>query len=866
MNLAANAPAVAFGPEDLACPICVETIEDAFATPCGHTFCYKCISTHLKNRSNCPSCGAHLTQDRIHPNFLLSKLIKHVANSQLNLKTALLQHVQEDLAVAAGKIGLQELDTAIQLLQERRQHVLTHESSNKLQLLLLFLQHAKAKQQGKLSELEQQLTVLQQDLSRALQAQQQQQHHLQPQHQQQPRLELTGSNQVQQLEAAAKPSAIPNGFVVAAAGKSGVSDVSATGVHLQHQQLQQQPVTGANDAHSFGGTASAFRWLPAPIAQQPSVPQQHWQQQQAQQQLNNGSMQELGRAQGFKPFVAQQQLLQSQPQSQPHQQHQPQQENKQLGGFKPYRSFSAAATGLSTATAPLQVQPLQQMQQQQQLAFQQSGLQQHQQQLQQQHQQFAQQQQQQQGQPGYLPGDTNRVQGFTAFEPTPNAYGLNPSSPGLNPDKKRKILQQFDELQHAYMNSRIRKCLMGAGAGGVQQAKPESMAPIGQAGANGITSPGFMPVLGSGAVLQAVNGAVQQEDEGASSSLLHPTVTVNAVNAAPAPSPAAAVGTPAGLAVSGSGAVQPASIALKHEPGFGGVQPIAAAEIQPSNAAGAAGAANAAASSAAATPATQGGTAAEDNGEVIAGADGDQAAELDAFSDVLAGLTYYNSLAPVAHIPPSSSNSNGAAAAAARPGGGASILSSIEFDCAGQLFAAAGVQQRICVYDYQAVMAAQNSSNETPTSFSTAADSAALQPLLDLPTRYKISCVSFSAAVQQYMLSSDYEGLVHLWDLHGGKIVRQWEAHDKRIWAVDSCPLDPDVFATGSDDGTVRVWGLREPPMARLTLPVWANVCSIEFSPAVAHMLAVGNAGHQVGLELVLHKFSSIMACNPCSK
>lgn len=63
-----------FSPDDLACPICVETIEDAFATPCGHTFCFKCISTHLKNKSTCPSCGAHLVQDHIHPNFLLNKV------------------------------------------------------------------------------------------------------------------------------------------------------------------------------------------------------------------------------------------------------------------------------------------------------------------------------------------------------------------------------------------------------------------------------------------------------------------------------------------------------------------------------------------------------------------------------------------------------------------------------------------------------------------------------------------------------------------------------------------------------------------------------------------------------------------------
>lgn len=42
----------------------------------------------------------------------------------------------------------------------------------------------------------------------------------------------------------------------------------------------------------------------------------------------------------------------------------------------------------------------------------------------------------------------------------------------------------------------------------------------------------------------------------------------------------------------------------------------------------------------------------------------------------------------------------------------------------------------------------------------------------------------------------------------GGRTVRQWEAHDKRIWAVDFSPLDPQTFATGSDDGTVKVRGL----------------------------------------------------------
>ena len=60
---------------DFLCPICLQTMEDAFLTRCGHSFCYSCILTHLKNRNNCPSCAQYLTIDSIVPNVLLMKVI-----------------------------------------------------------------------------------------------------------------------------------------------------------------------------------------------------------------------------------------------------------------------------------------------------------------------------------------------------------------------------------------------------------------------------------------------------------------------------------------------------------------------------------------------------------------------------------------------------------------------------------------------------------------------------------------------------------------------------------------------------------------------------------------------------------------------
>lgn len=58
----------------LDCPICMSLLTDPFVTPCGHTFCYGCISTHLQAGKNCPSCQRYLTKDLIYPNFLLSKV------------------------------------------------------------------------------------------------------------------------------------------------------------------------------------------------------------------------------------------------------------------------------------------------------------------------------------------------------------------------------------------------------------------------------------------------------------------------------------------------------------------------------------------------------------------------------------------------------------------------------------------------------------------------------------------------------------------------------------------------------------------------------------------------------------------------
>ena len=71
---AAAAAGVTEVDKDFLCPICMQTIKDAFLTACGHSFCYMCIITHLRNKSDCPCCSHFLTTKQLFPNFLLDKV------------------------------------------------------------------------------------------------------------------------------------------------------------------------------------------------------------------------------------------------------------------------------------------------------------------------------------------------------------------------------------------------------------------------------------------------------------------------------------------------------------------------------------------------------------------------------------------------------------------------------------------------------------------------------------------------------------------------------------------------------------------------------------------------------------------------
>jgi E3 ubiquitin-protein ligase RFWD2 len=159
------------------------------------------------------------------------------------------------------------------------------------------------------------------------------------------------------------------------------------------------------------------------------------------------------------------------------------------------------------------------------------------------------------------------------------------------------------------------------------------------------------------------------------------------------------------------------------------------------------------------------------------------------------------------------------------------IVSSIEFDKDQEFFAIAGVTKRIKIFDY----------------YSAIRDAAVdiNYPINEMVCNSKISCVIWNSYFKEVLASSDYEGIVTIWDVSTRSRTKTFEEHDKRCWCVDFNEVDTRLLASGSDDARVKLWSLNvEHSVA--TIEARANVCCVKFNPKSSCHLAFGSADHCV--------------------
>ncbi|XP_074272000.1 E3 ubiquitin-protein ligase COP1-like isoform X2 [Silene latifolia] len=160
----------------------------------------------------------------------------------------------------------------------------------------------------------------------------------------------------------------------------------------------------------------------------------------------------------------------------------------------------------------------------------------------------------------------------------------------------------------------------------------------------------------------------------------------------------------------------------------------------------------------------------------------------------------------------------------------ANIVSSIEFDRDNELFATAGVSRRIKVFEYSSVV------NE-PTQVHCA--------VVDIATRSKLSCLSWNKYAKQCIASTDYDGIVTVWDVNTNQSVGEYEEHEKRAWSVDFSWTEPSLLMSGGDDCKVKVWSTKQEGSV-LTINMNANICSVKCNPGSSVHVAVGSADHHV--------------------
>ncbi|KAK9823349.1 hypothetical protein WJX72_002097 [[Myrmecia] bisecta] len=226
--------------------------------------------------------------------------------------------------------------------------------------------------------------------------------------------------------------------------------------------------------------------------------------------------------------------------------------------------------------------------------------------------------------------------------------------------------------------------------------------------------------------------------------------------------------------------------------------------------------ASAPAALAAATAANGGSAAAKGTADGTAAAAG-----LAEFSRMLSVFTHCGKLKVIAQLPRASTRQS------------SSILSSIEFDRDSQVFATAGVSKRISIFEYAAVMNNPHADVHCPA--------------MELVTRSKLSCLAWNKYIKSHLISSDYEGVVTLWDVNSSQMVMEYEAHEKRIWSVDFCHADPMLLVSGSDDGWVKVWSTKQANSV-CEIDMKANVCCVKYNPGSMYEVAIGSADHNVHL------------------
>ncbi|KAL8046565.1 hypothetical protein ABFX02_08G185600 [Erythranthe guttata] len=158
------------------------------------------------------------------------------------------------------------------------------------------------------------------------------------------------------------------------------------------------------------------------------------------------------------------------------------------------------------------------------------------------------------------------------------------------------------------------------------------------------------------------------------------------------------------------------------------------------------------------------------------------------------------------------------------------LVCSLSFDRDGDFFATAGVNKKIKVFEYNSIL---NKDRDIH------------YPVVEMASKSKLSSICWNGYIKSQIASSNFEGVVQVWDVTRSQTFLEMKEHERRVWSVDFSVADPTMLASGSDDGSVKLWNINQ-GISVGTIKTKANVCCVQFPTDSGRTLAFGSADHRI--------------------
>ncbi|XP_066915253.1 E3 ubiquitin-protein ligase COP1-like [Clytia hemisphaerica] len=153
---------------DFICPICFETLDEAYITKCGHSFCYQCIIRSLDESHRCPKCNNVIEQkDHLIPNFKLNELVQKSKQGSISTKRKKadgIVHSEVSDLMNNDNLSLNQVNSLLENLHKKKEVLEADSRAAQLEILKDFLSQIKRKKQQELDKLMEEVRFLDTDL------------------------------------------------------------------------------------------------------------------------------------------------------------------------------------------------------------------------------------------------------------------------------------------------------------------------------------------------------------------------------------------------------------------------------------------------------------------------------------------------------------------------------------------------------------------------------------------------------------------------------------------------------------------------------------------------------------------------------